>query len=169
MKRTAPYFVYAGMLVFTAIVSAHAGKGLFSLTIAAPPKEPLRKGDELRLLITVTNTSDQSIGFVRSPGPLPEEGFRYKIEVRDARGHAAPPSDYVRGLKGKTTANESISNIGRTLGPGETFIDQVTVTRYYDLSRPGRYSISLARPIEPWQRLGKGSVRSNVVTVTVTP
>ena len=98
----------------------------------------------------------------------PEEGSRYKIVVLDQRGRAAPPSAHVRGLNGKRTVTESIHNLARTLQPGESFVDQVTVTQFYDLGRPGKYTIWVARPIEPWQKIGEGEVKSDTVSIVVT-
>lgn len=167
MKRMDPHILYAVVLVLAANVSVHAGKRLFSLTIAAP-SEPLKSGSELRLHVTLRNTSEARIGFIRSPGLIPEEGFRYEIEVRDANGHAAPPSEHVRELSGKRTVEWS-SNLARWLNPGESFVDEVCITEFYDLSRPGKYTVSVAREFPPAQGLGKGSVKSNVVTVVVTP
>jgi len=59
--------------------------------------------------------------------------------------------------------------MGRTVNPGESFVERVTVTKTYDLSKPGKYTISVVRPIESWQKLGEGKVKSNSVTVTVVP
>jgi hypothetical protein len=88
--------------------------------------------------------------------------------------HAAGqrPFAYIRGLKGKKTVTWS-SNVGRWLEPGESFVDQVTVTRYYDLRQPGTYTIWVARRIQPYlapppgRKLRKDYVKSNVITVTV--
>lgn len=138
----------------------------FSLVLA-PPKEPLKAGQELPLLVTVTNTSNRDITFARSSNLTPEEGHRYQIEVQDAQGHPALPSAHVLALRGKDTVDVSIHNISRTLARGESFVDQVTVTTFYDLSQPGNYTISVAREIPPHQSLGKGTVESNKITITV--
>ncbi|HEY2119465.1 MAG TPA: hypothetical protein VGH37_09800 [Candidatus Acidoferrum sp.] len=74
MKRVAQFLVYAVTLSFFATNSVGAEKQLFSLTIA-PLSETLKAGTQLRLEVTVTNRSDRTIGFIRSPGMLPEEGF----------------------------------------------------------------------------------------------
>lgn len=153
-------------LLSLAALSASASKELFSLTITAP-KEPLKAGAELRLLVTVTNTSNRSISFVTSPGPIPEDGLLYEIHVHDAGRHSAPPSVEVRTSDPRIPVNNG-SRLARTLRPGESFVDQVTVTRFFDLSRPGEYAITVARPIPPRQNLGTGTVKSNTVAVTVT-
>lgn len=166
MTRIVWSFVYAVTFIFVATPSVSADKQLFSLTVAAP-SEPIKSGAELRLLVTVTNTSDRSIGFIRSPGVPPDEGFRYEIEVRNAQGRSAPPSAYLRDLKNKPTASFE-SRQARWLKPGESFVDEIEVTKFYDLSQPGKYTVAVARDIPPGQNLGEGKVKSNPVTVTVT-
>jgi hypothetical protein len=153
------------LLVFLPAL-ALAGKGPFSLTIAPPP-ESFKLGDELVLQITVKNTSGGPIGFARTGDVTPEEGARYKVEVWGPDGHLVPrtPSPI---QKEKPTVNMMISNVSHTLQPGESFVDRITVTKYFDLSRPGKYSILVERPLEPWQKIGSGFIRSNKVTVMVT-
>jgi hypothetical protein len=139
---------------------------LFSLTIAAP-KEPVKAGTELRLLVTVTNTSNRDISFFVSPGLIPEDGLLCQVNVRDADGRATPPSALERSRDKPIPLNLG-SRYAKTLKPGESFVDQVTVTRFYALSRPGKHTVSVARPFPPRQNLGAGTVESNSVTVTVT-
>ena len=142
-----------------------AEKQVFSLTITAPAFT-IKVGTDLHLRATVTNTSDRTIGFIRSPGTEPEEGFRYEIDVQDAQGQPAPPSAYVRDLQNKKTVTFE-SRVARWLKPGESFVDEIDVTRLYDLSHPGKYTISIAREVPPAQNLGSSKVRSNSIVVTV--
>jgi hypothetical protein len=166
MKRTIYILGCAIALNSVAMLSVSAARDPFRLTITAPDK-PLKAGAELRLLVTVTNTSSHSISLITSPGPVPEDAFRYEMAVRDEEGRSAPPSAYLRS-KDEHVPVYYGSRFARTLKPGESFIDQITVTNFYDLSRPGKYAISVARALEPWQNLGKGTIKSNTVTVTVT-
>jgi hypothetical protein len=145
-----------------------------SVTLEAPGK-PLKAGTDLVLQATVKNTSDHEVLLPTSPGLVPEDGFRYKIEALDAGGHPAQESARVLALrqgKGPRFGNWS-SNIGRTLKPGQSLVEEINVTRYYDLSRPGTYTIWVIRPlplqVPPWaaKKYWKGSVRSNTITVTV--
>jgi predicted DNA-binding transcriptional regulator AlpA len=167
MKRMAISLIFALTLVWFASFRVSAEKQLFSLTVEAP-SEPLKVGGELRLRVTVTNTSDRSITFIRSPGIIPHEAIRYNIEVRDSRGESAPPSEYVRKLKTSETRWFESSH-AYTIKPGESFVDDVEVTRFYDLSQPGKYTISVAREFPPRQKLGEGAVKSNSIDVTVVP
>jgi hypothetical protein len=166
MRRFSLRFAYFLILGFCASLSATAEEPLFSLTIA-PITAPLKSGAELRVHVTVTNTSGSMIGFVRSPGPNPEEGFRYHVDVRDQEGTPAPPSTYVRELKDKNKVDFQ-SSIAHWLKPGESFTDEILVTKIYDLSAPRTYNILVSREIPPAQHLEKGEIKSNTITVTVT-
>ena len=168
MSRVISSGIYLSTLVLLSALSASADKQLFSLGIDAP-SEPLKSGAELRLHVRVTNTSDRAITFIRSPGLIPEEAFRYEMEVRDARAQSAPRSAYVRKLESAQTVTEEISKYAYKLKPGESFVDDVEITRFYDLSRPGKYTISVAREMPPAQKLGEGKVKSNTITITVVP
>lgn len=164
MRHCACYLACAAILSTTL---AFAGaKQLFSLAITAP-KEPLKAGDELHLRVTITNISRRDISFIVSPGPIPEDGPLYQINARDAEGRPAPPSASVLRRDKRVPIYYGGSRLARTVKPGESFVDQVDVTRLYDLSQPGKYTISVARSIPPRQNLGEGLVESNTVTVTV--
>jgi hypothetical protein len=167
MKQIAQFLICPLTFLFlfaTPLVSADKQQ-LFSLAIA-PSTVTLKSGAELRLRVTVTNTSDRRIGFIRSPAALPEEGLRYNIDVRDPQGQSAPPSASARQLSKNTTVILG-SNVARWLNPGESFVDEIDITKLYDLSQPGKYSIAVAREIPPAQNLGKGIVKSNSITVRV--
>jgi hypothetical protein len=167
MLPTFKLFARMAMLTFLAMSGVLASQDhLFSLTIAAPD-EPLKSGGQLVLRVTVTNTWDRTLAFIRSPGPAPEEGFRYQVEVRNAKGQPPPPSAQARALKNKTTATFE-SRYAYSLKPGESFVDQIDVTKLYDMTEPGTYTISVVREVPPAQNLGKGRVKSNSVVVTVT-
>lgn len=167
MKRYLQSFSYATVFIFFTALATAGPTQLFSLSVAAP-KEPLKAGTELHLLVTVRNTSKRAISFIIAPGPIPEDELEYEINVRDADGRSAPPSAYLRN-KDKRVPMSYGSRLARTLEPGESFVEQVTVTTFFDLSRPGKYTISVSRAIPPRQNLGKGSVESDPVTVIVAP
>lgn len=166
-----PFIIAISPLQAPLSQSVPAQKQPFSVTVATP-KQPFKAGKPVVLHVTVTNTSDRTMGFSQSPGiPPTEEGWRYKIEVRDAQGHTPSPSAFMRSLQrksgGRPIVFSSSSNVQVSLKPGQSLAELVTVTRSYDLDRPGRYTVWLLLPIEPWQGPGKGLVKSNEVTVTV--
>ena len=167
MKRYFRSCACAISLTFLAGPPASPHNQLFTLTIAKP-KEPLKAGTELHLSITVKNTSSRAISFTTALGVVPEDGYLYQIDVRDAQGRPAPPSAYIRNRNSLMPVFRG-SQVARTLKPGESLVDQVSVTTFCDLSQPGKYTISVARSIPPRQDLGEGKISSNAVTVTVVP
>lgn len=170
MKQLTRSFAYVILSALLAPGGTAASKQPFSLTIAAP-KDPVKAGVELHVLATVTNTSSRSLTFSTSLGVVPVDDVFYKINVRDEHGRVAPPSANLRN-RNKLVPTFWGSITSRTLGPGDSFVEQVTVTRMYDLSQPGIYTISVARHVPPdfvpqGQKLGKDFVQSNTITVTV--
>jgi hypothetical protein len=169
MKRTALRIVCALAIVFPAI-STTANAPLFSVTLGAP-KDPLKSGAKLILRVTVTNTSDHNIAFKRTNNPVSNEEFRYQIEVRDADGRPAQPSAQVRALEGQVTEIEDLDNHAYWLKPGESYSDDLEITKLYDLSRPGKYTVSVSKdlltrqyPVPP-----EYVAKSDLVTITVVP
>ena len=168
MKKLALSLVWVLAITDPATNLASRDKPPFSLVLAAPD-EPLKAGAELHLRVTVTNTSNRKIAFIRSPGLTPEEGFRYQIEVRDAQGQLASPSAYVQNLKKSVNVNEEISRYAEWRKHGEFFVDDLNITKFYDLRKPGTYVITVTRPMPPRQNLGRGVVKSNTIEVTLIP
>ncbi len=149
----------------TAVAAAAAAGQPFTLTIVGP-KVPLVAGCPLRLLVTVEDTSGRPITLVTSPGVPPDDTWDYHIDVRDAHGRPARPSAFALSLRGKHTLVAG-SFVGHRLDPGATFVDEVSVTKDFDLREPGKYTIRVSRFLGPVGHPGKGVVKSNVVTVTV--
>lgn len=143
----------------------------FTLTLTAP-KRSLKAGAKLVLCNRLKNTSHHDITFGTSPGLIPPDTPWYKVEVLDAQGCPAPPSAWTLALR-RRRAILGGSVLSRTLKPGQSLVDEIDVTRYYDLSRPGAYTIWVVRPLPVGvparapKKYWKGSVRSNTITVTV--
>ena len=169
MGRAVCLVCIAALIALPVYAVPGAKRPPFSVTLNAPDK-PLKSGAELHLQVTIKNTSDHDITFLTSAG---DDGFRYKIRVLDAHAHPAPPSALVIAMRSdKKLVEFGWSNFGRKLKPGESLVDEIDVTKLYDLSQPGIYTISVTRHIPPdavpqGQKLGKGFVRSNTIAVTV--
>jgi hypothetical protein len=180
MNANASRLMWLLVLTALAAVTLSAAGQPFSVTLAAP-RTPVKSGAELRLLATIKNTSTQDAFFQVSPGGIPEDWFRYKITVLGPGGRPAPPS--ARVLKLRKLRKEAIkegtpgpmsffSNTGRTLKPGQSFVDGIDVTKVYDLSQPGVYTMWVTRQMPPMTTPNgvvspKGTVRPNTITVTV--
>ncbi len=174
MKTNGSKLACSLVLTALAVVPRSAARQPFSVTLEVPSK-PLKAGTELRLQVTVKNISDRDMTFIRSVsyGVAVHQEGRYKIHVVNSKEQAAPPSAWVMALKqGRRPVFTFDENHARTLKPGESFVDEINITRYYDLGRPGVYTIWVRRPMPPkmtsygveWP---KGSVRSNTISVTV--
>jgi hypothetical protein len=87
--------------------------------------------------------------------------------VRDDKGNSPPETKYQRVLRGEEPLTEpwvaSVATI--SVDPGKTFSDAMIANKFYDLSKPGKYKIQVQRT-DP---ASKVVVKSNVITVTVTP
>jgi hypothetical protein len=55
----------------------------------------------------------------------------------------------------------------RQIKPGEASIDELPVTDFYDMSRPGTYEISVTEETDPHHPDGSFTVRSNTITIVV--
>jgi hypothetical protein len=54
-----------------------------------------------------------------------------------------------------------------TIQPGKTHEDSVDISNRYEFDKPGKYSIQIERELP--ESLGGGVIKSNTITVTVTP
>lgn len=137
---------------------AQDGRRDFSLTIGADAT--VKAGEPIGLSIKTTNTSNHEISTARIQNPI---GGHFEYDVRDDKGTPVAETESLRQLKAK----QSLSFEGRRsfsvylgkLKPGDTEQELVWVNQFYDMSRPGKYSIQVT----------KGPVSSNTIIVIVTP
>lgn len=93
----------------------------------------------------------------------------YTFEVLDEQGRPVPEKERMRNLRdslkpgGRRSGHGLISEIK----PGERWKEQLIFSEYYDTSRPGTYTVQLERKLP--EELGKGTVKSNSITITVLP
>ncbi len=162
MKTVAMSLVCAATLAALATPSPRSGqKPPITLHLEAP-KAPLKVGERLVLRAKITNISDHKVGVGLMAGEAFPMGVIYQVYVCDQRGHTVPrrpPPPHSKGA----AAGPIFSLGGVVLNPGQSVIDRIPVTNYYDLNRPGKYRIWIREPPLP---AGYG-VKSNVVTVTV--
>jgi hypothetical protein len=142
----------------------------FSLAVSLP-QTSASAGSPVHLDMTVTNISGHKITFVL--------GCRdaYDFDIRDDRGHSANETEkgmmaHMRFPKGmdpqkiaQAASTACLTVVGHDVEAGKSYDDQVNVADYYDLSKPGRYTIQ-AQVVDPETKI---LVKSNTVTLTVTP
>jgi hypothetical protein len=148
----------------------------FSVTISTPGSE-VKIGSTVELTITTKNISAQNIyhGFVAGGPP----GRSVDIDLRDSGGNPVLETPYGRKAHGKDRKPWSGSSfVERVLvKPGETFDEKVDLSKEYDLSRAGTYTIQVQRSdlvsneqLKSHAKMGIGNtVKSNTITITMTP
>jgi hypothetical protein len=145
----------------------------FSLDIKAD--ESVRRGLAVDLYVVTKNTSTHSIVVRRQERPQDTGllGPVLRVDVSDRQG--APSADVQLGrsinhsadappdpasMKAARAAGTVVS-----LKPGEDWQNSIRVSDLYDLSKPDQYTIQVRR----WDDETKTWVKSNTITVTVTP
>ncbi len=133
----------------------------------APREASLTWALQYSLKLLKKNVSDHAINISRLKRHLPP----YQIDVRDEAGNLRPETEEVRRLKDEQVKDSQNgvpftgSIVFGTLKPGESKIERVDISRVYDMNTPGKYTIEVYQT-DPES---KTVVRSNVITVTVTP
>jgi hypothetical protein len=134
----------------------------FSIVIRAS-QDVVKIGSPVSVEVTKTNQSNHEINNskVRSfNGP-------YEIEIKDEQGNLRPETESSHESKKSKGAdqNRTFSAVFGSLKPGESERDRIDVDRYYEIKIPGKYTIQLHQ----FDNETKMTVKSNTVTVTVTP
>jgi len=131
-------------------------------------KSSVKLGDEIPIKILLKNNTDQSIRLskTRTSG---DGSFEYKVDV-GREDHAVVAKKYVEKLRRKEVQPD-IPPVGSvqffTIQPGETDKDGVNISNRYEFDKPGKYSVQIERALP--ESLGGGVIKSNTITVTVTP
>jgi hypothetical protein len=152
----------------------------FTLALSAT-QSTIRSGAEVRVQIALTNISDHDLVVVREPRN-DDADAHYLLDVHGEDGKPAPESALGLALRGKDRNDDELvpgkdglphgriymrmsHNIQTTLKPGESLKEECVISRFYDLTLSGKYSVQLTRvvPDEPSGTV----VKSNVVTLSV--
>jgi hypothetical protein len=145
----------------------------FSLTISAE-KSIVEAGTDVSLFVVKKNTSERTISIYRAVSPDSDQGgWVYKVTVRTEDGAQVPETRFGKAVQPPETHGGSASSstsamVGSggyiPLAPGQTVTDHINVSKLYELSRAGRYTLQV-KEFDP----GSGTfVESNLVTVTVS-
>ena len=153
------FVVWAALLGIVCVTSAQCQRRPLSIVISAP-QSVLRVGSEVRLEVTLTNTSSRRM-LIQERNSATD----YEIDVRDERGTAVPENDYGRKLKEPPVMPMNSRNFGIYLQPNESTKESIALSDLYDLSRPGKYSIQVERGVSDNPK--DGVVKSNKVILTV--
>jgi len=149
------------LIVLTASAMSSAQIPTTPFTLALETKEnAVRTGSEVEVDITLRNSSSRAMHI--SYG-LSEHD--YTFEVRDSQNRTPPETEFARKSKGRTNfSNDQVFY----LQPGESLPKALlVVSKFYDLSRPGKYTIQVSRAVP--KELGGGAIKSNEITIVVAP
>jgi hypothetical protein len=162
----------AVILILVAVVSlsakGHRNPGLV-LQLAGshnsifPDSAVWKVGEPVRAIVTMVNQSKRVVHY-----SLTNPGWDWEMDVRDSTGKPVGETDLFRQMK-ENLKNGSIivsRNIIGTLRPNEKAQDVIEVQMFYDLSRPGEYSIQIQRTFPD---VAKDPIKSNRLTLTITP
>jgi len=121
----------------------------------------VKSGSDVWVEVRWTNTSDSELNANRYIDSLSGRDFAYLLDVRDSAGHA------LSRIPDKSPVRPVFDAQFATLKPQETIANNINLSKLYNLSRAGKYTIQVSRRIPESPR--GDIVKSNVVTITVTP
>ena len=133
-----------------------------TVTISTPT--PVAKsGTEIRIDVSVKNTSDQTIPILKALGFDGQTEFVNHPHVFDAKGE---PVAWIAGR------HSGLSRKTITVEPGKSEDDFMILSKLYDMTKPGAYKVVVQHELEhfgvhhPDERFQ--FVRSNELQITVT-
>jgi len=165
LKRCAVYLVLTG-----SAISAQAPKAAVTISISGPTA-PVKAGERFPISILLTNLSDKKMVFGRDNGGR-DVGFG---EYQGFISYRATPDSIVQTVPPSLWAlhperHGPMGSQSKWLEPGESFVDIMHLTYYYDMSKPGTYSFRLVRKArrEPGLGdLGYDEIPSNAIDIVV--
>lgn len=124
---------------------------------------------DVTIIVRLTNNSGKTIRIRQI-----EPAYDYRGIVLDAEGRQVPDTEYFAREKSATKEQlgsrwEAVHGYSRSidlkLTPHNTMEFPLNLGTYYDMSKPGKYTVQLAHDMPP--ELGKGKVLSNKLEITV--
>ena len=128
----------------------------------------MKSGSEVRLKTVVTNITEHeiTIGTFLSGGSPDTTGHGFTFNVRDESG-AEPRLTKLGRLQIRGEGEDEVIGkiIFRQLRPSEALLNEIVITKLFDLSRPGNYTIQVERLVDATRTY----VKSNTITASVVP
>ncbi|HTX36141.1 MAG TPA: hypothetical protein VME43_14020 [Bryobacteraceae bacterium] len=174
-----------------AMASPLANEPRFSITLSAP-QTVFKAGSEVKIRLVFKNISSGEVPYGRTLGigVEPHGEFLNDVEVRDAKGDSMPKTDYYRALRGDREAAARLAgalNSGKPSGPvhvvigfnysmtaymlkpGESREEDIVVSKLFDLSKPGQYTVTASRRLLDYDNDPRSKIiaKSNALTITI--
>jgi len=167
MRTTTIGVIIIGLYLFGISASSQT-KPPISLSVEI--KNPSVKiGNNIQITALLTNNTDQVFIGAR----LKEAGdpnFQYMVDV-EREDHAAVVKKYAEKVRRHEIKNDPNDFLGSfvplELQPGETGQDIVYLSNRYEFDKPGKYFVQVEYELP--ESLGGGVIKSNTITITVTP
>jgi hypothetical protein len=138
----------------------------FSLELS-PASQIVHLGQYVGMTIMVTNTSHAPITFRSSfRGDQPE--LFYTIMVDADANKTVEETSYERRVKGHGTIAMDYNSKFVTLKPGDKMRERIHLTKLFNMTKSGSYSIQVERPIQDLNEAGK-RISSNKAHLTIVP
>jgi len=116
-------------------------------------------GSDAWVKVRWTNTSDRALDASANILDATNIDPNFLFELFDENGHPVPKKVYRFPL---TSGHAEFG----TLNAGESVTHDVNLVRLFELMRPGKYRVQVSRALPAV--LGGGSVKSNILTISVT-
>jgi hypothetical protein len=131
-----------------------------AITISTDKAE-VKAGSDVWIKVHLTNTSSREIDLSANINDMIRVDPNYVFDVRDASGNPVPKKVH------KHPELATGHAVFRSLKPGESVTDEQDISGLDDLSQPGQYAIQVSRRTSDKEK--DGLVKSNTITITVTP
>ena len=140
---------------------AKATAPTFSILIKAD-QDTVKIGSPVGITVVKKNESNHEINNSKAHSVEP----LYQIAVTDNLGSPRPESaELLKSREASPMGRAWFSMFFGSLKPGGSDTDGMDVSRYRDLSQPGKYTIRVSQ----FDAESNTTIQSNAVTVTVTP
>jgi hypothetical protein len=144
-----------------------------SITITSPTGKSVKSGSPIGLVVASTNTTGHNILLWGNKAGEEQAGSAYQIDIQKVNGATPPDTSFGHRAKARvdvprnSSSAQFVDQSGEklVLKPGESWWDTMTVNDLYDVRQPGDYTIQ----VERFDPATKTMVKSNTITVTVTP
>jgi hypothetical protein len=168
VKRMLDCIMVLSLLGAAGNSQAQAAKStdLYSITISTQ-HSTVKVGSPIVLRIITKNVSDHVINRILISGSGTEKLSKFRIDLRDESGNLVKETPYGRTVHGTVPDRPHGGSmiIGEEpLDPGQTLDQELDLSKEYDLSRPGTYTVRLRR-----LDFHVKDINSNAVSITVTP
>ena len=160
-------FVAFTLITPGASLQAQSKTAPIAIAIEAVEKNPIRLGTDIRISITVTNTSKEKVVLLTTPGRT-HAGIWYDVVVRNTNGSSVTKTRIKRILDGDGEEEKGHvlgSLIATTLAPGESVKEEATLGDMYELTMPGTYLVRVDRPFPDANPASK--IKSNQISITL--